>query len=227
MQGGGAKFGGEKSSREQTAIAVQSNRISAWVQGLGFYVPAQERGWVSLPRRGGACESIHAASERGERIPAPSPRAAPSSAATRAVGAEARRLIWMEGGGRAWRGGRRRRRTVVGGWASPPWEWKWRQKPKPANDGAVPHVGAILPWRVQKSKAQQMGSISSPSPPQLPRDPGHGEPRAGLLPHLLFLVFGPAAPSRLGFQSRADLSALTLLLLDECRRATVPTSMRR
>ena len=57
------------------------------------------------------CESIHAAGERGERIPAPSPRAAPSSAATRAVGAEARRLIWMDAGGRgvigAGEGGRR------------------------------------------------------------------------------------------------------------------------
>jgi len=72
----------------------------------------------------------------------------------------------------------------------------------------------------QSEAAQQFDLLAaSPSPAQLPRDPGYGEPPAGLLPHLhlvrprstplLSVCAGwrSPRPPRLGFQSRADLSA--------------------
>jgi len=79
--------------------AVKSNlSMSA---GAGVLCASQPRREGGFPYREEEVRIDPRPGERGERIPAPSPRAAPSSAATRAVGAEARRRSgWTEGGGR-------------------------------------------------------------------------------------------------------------------------------
>ena len=77
----------------------------------------------------------------------------------------------------------------------------------------------LLP--LSQARPLKSEQISSPSPrPQLPGDPDHGEPPAGLLPHLalhphlvrprstpLLSVRRRPRPPRLGFRSRADSSA--------------------
>jgi hypothetical protein len=68
MQGGGAKFGGEKSSREQTATAVESNLSTS----AGAGVLRASQGVCSLPGRGGGANR-----SPGERISDPSPMAWP------------------------------------------------------------------------------------------------------------------------------------------------------
>lgn len=157
----------------------------------------QEGGWVSLPRRGvGANRSTRPANGASGSPPLALGR--PRVARRRGQWGR-RRGAWSgwTQAGVAWSARGKEGGGVEdgGGWVSP-WEWKWLVWPDHTAQACKWRSGPTCrrdftvegppPKKKQSEAAQQIDLLAaSPSPPpQLPRDSGHGEPPAGLLPHL-------------------------------------------